>query len=76
MCQDRTKYVCLTVAEGWLNRFENIWNISFERSKWFLVYLDATKAGFSHISDHFADSRYEELRLYVRKNLEEVTAMS
>lgn len=57
--------VCLTIREGWLDGLEDFRDDGLNCGEWFLVQFDEAKARFLHVCDHFADSWYEELGLYV-----------
>ena len=60
-----SKDISLTIGEGRLDGFEDIRDISLECREGFLVELDAPRARFFQVGDHFPDTWYEELCLYV-----------
>jgi len=74
--KDRSEDVSLTVGERRLNRLEVVRDVGLECSEWNLVQFDASRARFLQSSDHFPDTRNEEIGLDVSKHLENISTVA
>ena len=48
-----------------MDGLEDIRDVGLECREWFLVKLDAARAGLLQVGDHFPDSWFEDFGLYV-----------
>jgi len=74
--KDGSEDVSLTVGERRLYGLEDVRDVGLECSEWNLVQFDASRARFLQSSDHFPDTRNEEIGLDVSKHLENISTVA
>ena len=74
--KDGPENVSLTVGERRLYGLEDVGDVGLECSEWNLVQFDASRARFLQSSDHFPDTRDEEIGLDASKHLEDISTVA